>query len=108
MHWREEENKIQDIIFYNFFDIFALNPNFLDNYSIFKFFYADDILGICREVLKNYIDVKMKEGEIACSDANEIIKSMVDYTGLEQWKQSGLSTDDFFMQNAIALTSTKR
>ena len=50
----------------------------------------------------------MKEGEIACSDANEIIKSMVDYTCLEQWKQSGLSTDDFFMQNAIALTSTKR
>ena len=70
--------------------------------------YADDILDICREVLKNYIDVKMKEGEIACSDANEIIKSMVDYTCLEQWKQSGLSTDDFFMQNAIALTSTKR
>ena len=63
---------------------------------------------IFREVLKDYIDEKMKDGNIACSDANEIVKSMVDYTCLEQWKTSGLSTDDFFLQNAIALTSTQR
>ena len=50
----------------------------------------------------------MEEGNISCSDTSEIVKSMVDYTCLEQWKQSGLSTDDFFLQNAIALTSTKR
>ena len=63
---------------------------------------------VFREALKNYIDEKMKDGNIACSDANEIVKSMVDYTCLEQWKTSGLSTDDFFLQNAIALTSTQR
>ena len=50
----------------------------------------------------------MTDGNISCSDTDEIVKSMVDYTCLEQWKQSGLSTDDFFLQNAIALTSTKR
>ena len=61
-----------------------------------------------REYLKNFIEEKMKDGNISRSDTNEIIKSMVDYTLLEQWKQSGLSTDDFFLQNAIALISTKR
>ena len=61
-----------------------------------------------REILKSFIDEKMKEGGIACSETKKIVKSMVEYTALEQWKQSGLSTDDFFMQNAVALTSTKR
>ena len=60
-----------------------------------------------REKLKNFIDRKMSEGNISCSDTSEIVKSMVDYTCMEQWKQSGLSTDDFFLQNAIALTATK-
>ena len=67
-----------------------------------------NVLHISRERLKQFIDQKMEEGNISCSDTSEIVRSMVDYTCLEQWKQSGLSTDDFFLQNAIALTSTKR
>ena len=66
------------------------------------------LIDIFRERLKQFIDKKMEEGSISCSDTSEIVRSMVDYTCLEQWKQSGLSTDDFFLQNAIALTSTKR
>ena len=85
--------------------LFAINSNEVYDYIDERLQYEPFVF---REALKNYIDEKMKDGNIACSDANEIVKSMVDYTCLEQWKTSGLSTDDFFLQNAIALTSTQR
>ena len=37
---------------------------------------------------------------------SETLSKMIDYTKLEMWRFSGLSTDEFFLENAITLTSS--
>ena len=37
---------------------------------------------------------------------SETLNKMIDYTKLELWRFSGLSTDPFFLENAITLTSS--
>ena len=61
-----------------------------------------------RRVLKKYVAEQLEVNEIQVSDIEETVHSMIDYTKLEQWKFSGLSADSFFLENAIALTNTKR
>ena len=49
---------------------------------------------------------QMESNKIPFTDPiSETLNGMIDYTKLELWRFSGLSTDTFFLENAITLTT---
>jgi hypothetical protein len=58
--------------------------------------------------MKEYITTKLTQKEIPYSDEAERIQFLADYCCVEQWKLNGLSSDHYFIENAIAINHSKR
>ena len=50
----------------------------------------------------------MAQKEILFSEESERMQFLADYCCVEQWKLNGLSSDSYFIENAIAINHSKR
>ena len=62
----------------------------------------------CRAQLKEYTATKLTQKEIPFSEEEERLQFLTDYCCIEQWKTNGLSSDNYFVENAIAINNCKR
>ena len=61
-----------------------------------------------RAKLKEYTESKLTQKEILFSEETERMQFLADYCCVEQWKLNGLSSDSYFIENAIAINHSKR
>ena len=58
--------------------------------------------------LKEYMASKLTQKEIPFSEEEEGLQFLTDYCCVEQWKMNGLSSDYYFIENAVAINHCSR